>query len=944
MKIKQLLNTAWLVLFTSGALTLVRCAREDSKSVSDKNAVTQAKDNLKIGYVGGDSMSRVTTYITLPTTGTGNNGEGNGVVISWISSNSDIIAISEIDDADGNLIGTVNRLRGMDTEVTLTATLTKRNASDTKLFTLTIIITDVGALKNAIRNLAIGYGAGDDAGYVRGDITLPVEWDGVTISWAAEPTGIVSTAEATLGEVTRPHDMDAEVLLTATLTRGGVSNTKTFPPLTVITSVDGQAVKDALPSLAIGYDTGDDVDHVRGDITLPIEWDGVTISWAAEPTGIVSTAEATLGEVTQPNDMNAMVTLTATLTRGGASDTKTFPPFTVIISENAQSIKDAMPALMIGYTGDDNATGVTRDLTLPTAGTGGVAVGWMSSHSDIIAISGTDGEDENLIGMITRPEVANAQVTLTATLTKGEGTEMASDTKEFMLIVLAPPATNAIAVMRAKDRLGITYSSGDSDTGVKTDLTLLTEGVDGVSISWAAEPTGIVSTAEATLGELTRPGNMDTVVTLTATLTKGTEMEMASDTKEFTLTVLQDDPKLINIESVAQLIAMRYDPDGNGMVTGTNQSAYEAAFPGLDTTVAWEGYELMADLDLDPELPGGSNWTPQSNISTNFEGNGYTISNMTISVSGQKRSFFSDIGSGGHVRNLNLRDVSVNGHQRNGGLAGKNSGTITSCSTTGGMTTTGWFNGGLVGENEGTITASYSEVAITGRTATGGLVGYNRGTITASYATGDVTGGGTSTGGLVGDNRDTITASYATGDVTATATHASDRHRHGGLVGINDGTEAVIKASYATGNVSAGSQNEVGGLVGKNTGTITVSYSTGTPTSTGSDIGGLVGDDEGSVTESYFDSTTSGIITGEQAKTTSELQMPEDYGIGIAIYSAWNIDVDNGFARGVDNGSAAGDNIQDDPWDFGTSSQYPALKVDFDGDGTAGVAEFGSQR
>ena len=33
-----------------------------------------------------------------------------------------------------------------------------------------------------------------------------------------------------------------------------------------------------------------------------------------------------------------------------------------------------------------------------------------------------------------------------------------------------------------------------------------------------------------------------------------------------------------------------------------------------------------------------------------------------------------------------------------------------------------------------------------------------------------------------------------------------------------------------------------------------------------------------------------------------------------------------------------------DRWDFGTSSQYPVLKVDFDGDGTATWQEFGNQR
>ena len=39
-----------------------------------------------------------------------------------------------------------------------------------------------------------------------------------------------------------------------------------------------------------------------------------------------------------------------------------------------------------------------------------------------------------------------------------------------------------------------------------------------------------------------------------------------------------------------------------------------------------------------------------------------------------------------------------------------------------------------------------------------------------------------------------------------------------------------------------------------------------------------------------------------------------------------------------DDGSA------DDPWDFGTSLQYPVLKVDFNGDGEATREEFGNQR
>ena len=76
----------------------------------------------------------------------------------------------------------------------------------------------------------------------------------------------------------------------------------------------------------------------------------------------------------------------------------------------------------------------------------------------------------------------------------------------------------------------------------------------------------------------------------------------------------------------------------------------------------------------------------------------------------------------------------------------------------------------------------------------------------------------------------------------------------------------------------------------------------------------------GTVTASYWDTETSGQATSAAGagKTTSELQMPTS---ASGIYATW--------------GTA---------WDFGTECQYPVLKVDFNGDGTATWEEFGDQR
>ena len=98
-------------------------------------------------------------------------------------------------------------------------------------------------------------------------------------------------------------------------------------------------------------------------------------------------------------------------------------------------------------------------------------------------------------------------------------------------------------------------------------------------------------------------------------------------------------------------------------------------------------------------------------------------------------------------------------------------------------------------------------------------------------------------------------------------------------------------------------------------------------------------------TNSYFDSSVSNRpASDDYAKTTTELQTPTAYGTSTDIYVNWNIDVDDGLDVGVDNGTADGDATADDPWDFGTATQYPVLKVDFNGDGTATAAEFGTQR
>ena len=285
---------------------------------------------------------------------------------------------------------------------------------------------------------------------------------------------------------------------------------------------------------------------------------------------------------------------------------------------------------------------------------------------------------------------------------------------------------------------------------------------------------------------------------------------------------------------------------------------------------------------------------------------------------------------------------SVSGRSNVGGLVGWNRGTVTASYATGSVSGGGGV-GGLVGENDGAVTASYATGSVSGGYHVGGLVGGNDGAVTASYATGSVSGG-ENVGGLVGNNYGAVTASYATGSV-------SGGYHVGGLVGGNDG---AVTASYATGSVSGG--ENVGGLVGNNYGAVTASYATGSVSgsrdvggrvSGSDDVGGLVGRNAGAVTasyatgnvsgsrdvgglvgggannfavaDSYWDIQTSGQTesSGGEGKTTAELQSPTGY---VGIYAGWNVDLNN---FDLDGDLATGG---DDPWDFGTSSEYPVLR------------------
>lgn len=159
------------------------------------------------------------------------------------------------------------------------------------------------------------------------------------------------------------------------------------------------------------------------------------------------------------------------------------------------------------------------------------------------------------------------------------------------------------------------------------------------------------------------------------------------------------------------------------------------------------------------------------------------------------------------------------------------------------------------------------DVTVTGAGAfVGGLVGFNGGLVLNCGVSGLVSGS-YSTGGLIGSNEPgIISCCRSIGSV-----RGRGQDNVGGLVGRNSGQ---ITNCYSRASVTGGSE-DLGGLVGAEGGTVIHCYSTGSVSGGHQDVGGLVGEcEDGMVLGSFWDMLTSGQITGDcgAGRTTEAMQ------------------------------------------------------------------------
>jgi hypothetical protein len=303
---------------------------------------------------------------------------------------------------------------------------------------------------------------------------------------------------------------------------------------------------------------------------------------------------------------------------------------------------------------------------------------------------------------------------------------------------------------------------------------------------------------------------------------------------------------------------------------GTPKTPYQIATAeqliaiGCDPNLWDKHFALVQDLDLKGIDPNAM--TPIGNCDGEpflgaFDGKGHTVSNLRIMRGDEPWiGFFGQIGDRfaaspdpnlGHIRNLHLRDIVVQGGNVVGGLAGElGSGRIHNCSVTG-VTKGCDCVGGLVGWAEGEVTACTVGVEVQGNMNVGGLIGDITGNVMRCASSGHVAGRDR-VGGLIGAIGSSMflggiwEGSIDTGKLAKTTQCRSDcsvvgTEDVGGLIACAVGV-GTIEDCYALGQVDGSAR--VGGLVGTTVGCCVVRCFSTASVNGNEDAGGLVGKNE----------------------------------------------------------------------------------------------------
>ncbi len=744
----------------SGAIDLDIGSNSISVVVTAENAttktytitVTRSGPSISIADASGNEGSNVS--FTVSKTGTG------AVTLSWKAS------IGDSDTATTGDLGTTTSgtvaFTSSETSKTFSVA-TVEDAMDESNETFTVTLTVSSGTASLTDGTAAGTITDDDESAGAPSSLTAVTGSGtgeVDLSWTApSDTGELNGTDpaAITGYQYRKAESSMG-LASATWTNAGTATTFTVTGLTGGTtyyfqvralngvtpkgaaSDEASAAAKALPSISIADASGGE----GGNVSFTVSKTGtgaVTLGWTAsigesDTAKISDLGTPTSGTVAFTSSEDSKTVAVATKQDAEDESDETFT-VTLTISSGAANLTDETAAGTI--TDDDESAGAPTSLT---AATGSdvmeIDLSW-TVPSDTGGLNGTD--PAAITGYQYRKAETSVGLTTATWASAGTGTTFT--------VTDLPGGTTYYFQARALN--GATPEGAASDdASAEAKALSCNPHLSGAAISW------------------------------------GTALSGGDDEKEF----------LIEVATVEQLNAVRYDLDGDGVVVDNAETVdvneaelYAAAFsvtPGGSACPDGKectGYILTADLDLDTNGNGtadagddfwneGDGWQPIGEVNNAgfaaiFDGDGKSISNLFIDRSGAANvGLFGVVSEGSEIRNVALAGICVTGRQYVGGLVGR--------------------------LEEATVSGASAAGAVAGSSGRiGGLIGHGLNSIIEdSWASVDVTAMGTGShravGGLVGEFQ---------------------------VIGQASDVKRVVQWSYATGTVSS-NLNRVGGLVG----------------------------------------------------------------------------------------------------------------------------------
>ena len=678
-------------------------------------------------------------------------------------------------------------------------------------------------------------------------VTDRTGWATVTDSTNAPPSAsITATSPSSLGEWNL-NGATVTVELTSVTFVSGVTQSNFM----LNTNVPGLTI-DSLATVASGDTTA----------TLTLAYDGSDFS-----------TPSTLGVTVAASAHTGTSSLTTATVQVAPLPEVTVSPPSLALNENAgttnantgtfTAVLDSAPAANTALTvaSADPGAAMVNPATLTFT-----TMNWNTAQTVTVTAQADDDPNNEAVRVTLSAADIGTLATVSVTVTDDDrGTVLIdADPTTAALdpgpLLLAEGDTGSYSVrLSARPTATATVAVTSGDTGAVT--------VDQSSLTFTTQnwntPQTVVATAVAEASD-----SVDESVTITHEATGGgyggTSSSLrvgVSDAERTGTDYDTDEDGLIEISTLAQLNAVRWDLDGNGSVSAGNTANYSGAsgaFASASTgmgcpTGGCTGYELTQDLDFDTDGDGsthtsgtsdsddtyhnsGSGWDPLGPSSTpsdgthfnaTFDGNGHSIHNLYVNRNRNYGGLFAVLRGSAVVRSLGLPNAYVDISQQGSAAP-------------------------LAGSSWGRVEASWASGSVAGNTNVGGLVGSTAAgsVIVASYSKAQAQCGAGSAGGLVGGNGGTIVASYATGAITGSCA-ATNKH---GLAGYT-----------------------------------------------------------GTAASSHWDRETSGVTTSDQGagRTTAQLQTPTS---ATGIFAGWaDLDVDGD-----------GD-PHESPWHFGTSSQYPAL-------------------